>query len=102
MLNVDFNSTLFPQSKQKIYAHLSLCEVRPHQLKYALWELCQPLQFILSSLVLELGGLGYFTKYPSPPSSGTNLHLEKIEEDNSLKLITIIVFVFQYFQDNSL
>ena len=23
--------------------------------------------------VLELGGLGYFTKYPSPPSSGTKL-----------------------------
>ena len=27
--------------------------------------------FYLPSLVPELDGLGYFTKYPSPPSSGT-------------------------------
>ena len=27
--------------------------------------------FNLPSMVLELDGLGYFTKYPSPPSSGT-------------------------------
>ena len=26
-----------------------------------------------SSLVPELGGLEYFTKYPSPPNSGTKL-----------------------------
>ena len=30
-------------------------------------------QFILPRLVPEFGGLGYFTTYPSSPSSGTNL-----------------------------
>ena len=28
--------------------------------------------FILSCFILELDGLGYFTKYSSPPSSGTS------------------------------
>ena len=37
------------------------------------WYSCRSLQFYLSSLVLELGGLGYFVKYPSSPNSGTKL-----------------------------
>ena len=44
-------------------------------------------KFYLPSLVLELGGLGYFTKYPSPLSSGTNLHLKKLNS----KLINLIL-----------
>ena len=40
--------------------------------------------FILSSLVLEFNGLGYFVKYPSPPRSSTKLDKWQFIWDSSL------------------
>ena len=34
----------------------------------------------LRRLVLELGRLGYFVKYPSSPNSGTNLPIPKLTQ----------------------
>ena len=45
-------------------------------------SLSQLFSVYLSSLVSELGGLGYFVKYPSPPSSDTKL--DWIEKEASL------------------
>ncbi|KAK4600048.1 hypothetical protein RGQ29_009921 [Quercus rubra] len=42
---------------------------------------------IKGRLVLELGGVGYFVKYLSPPSSGTNLRI--------LKIIMLLVLIMQ-------
>ena len=43
-------------------------------------------KFYLPSLVLDLGGLGYFTKYPSPPSSSTKLGIINFSK-SILKLV---------------
>ena len=82
MLNVDFNNTLFPQFKTKNFTLTCLF------VKYGPTNLSMLFEkFIIPSLVLELGGLGYFVKYPSPPRSSTKLG--KIIEESCAALFNL-------------
>ena len=69
----------YPDWYPSLVSSGTLWSTRAHQARVLIWinklkrELIHQFLLKIPRLVPKFGGLGYFTKYPSPPSSGTKL-----------------------------